>query len=238
MSNIKSERFSLSQFSTALGALCAKTDDRPAMLAEFLAVQLEKASRAWLLGGSDSLNQALSKIESSGKATTAVKIRKVIRTVGFNGFDAWGTIQAFSVVPREGLIGGNSDRAKDKPARAEACAAFGEAIRTVTMRVFAKAISDGGHTDPLASFGLYSPKTIGIKLASATDMELIGALQRMADLSQLIKLALDLRDGTAVEPASVEPASVEPASVEPASVETTKKAAVRVPRAKRTGTDS
>jgi len=101
MSNIKSERFSLSQFSSALGALCAKTDDRAEALGEFLSVQLEKASRAWLLGGSDSLNQALSKIETSGKSTVAVKIRKVIRTVGYAGFAPWGTLQYFSVVQSE-----------------------------------------------------------------------------------------------------------------------------------------
>ena len=225
MSNIKSERFSLSQFAVSLGALCAKTDDRAIAIAEFLSVQLEKASRAWLLGGSDSLNQALAKIESSGKASVAVKLRKVIRSVSFEGFSAWGTLQAFSVTPHEGLIGGNSERAKDKPQRAEACTAYGEAIRATTLRIFAKAIPDAGHVDPLAFAGAYSPKTIGLKLASATTAELINAINRIEDLTRLIQLALDLRDEAVTEPAAVEPTVTEPAAVEPTVTEPAKRAA-------------
>ena len=224
MSNIKSERFSLSQFASALGAICSTNDDKAEKMAEFLSVQLEKASRAWLLGGSDSLNQALSKIENSGKASVAVKIRKVVRTISFDGFDTWGTLQGFGMVPKEGLIGGNSERARDKPQRADACTAYGEAIRATTLRVFAKAVPDSGHVDPLSQFGAFSPKTIGLKLARATTAELINAINRIDDLSRLIQLALDLRDETVIEPAAV---------IEPKA----KAKPQRMPRELKTGTN-
>ena len=198
MSNQSS--FNASQFKLSFAVLAAKTDDRAQALAAFLGESLSDAAVSFLIDGSDALNQALAVIQNGGKSSFAVKARKVIKTLAFDGFTPYGTISEFAFVKAPTFIGGNAtkqfkdagvDRAAEIIARSDACAEFGDAIKAKTLALFSKAAPDAGAViDPLAGIAMYSEKTIDAKLAGANAAQLDAALARIASLQSLITAAL------------------------------------------------
>ena len=193
MSNAqKPVSFSLSQFNRALAVITASADDKGSATAEWLASQLKRAALSWLLDGSDALSQCLAKIEASGKASTAVKLRKVLRGVDFQFNDGgekpivYGNVAGFAHVKAEGFISGQSQRCTDHAKRVESANAFGQLILITGNVVFAKPIREG-EVDPLAPFGNFKVSTIATRLASATDEQLASAIQRTSGLLMVLQ---------------------------------------------------
>lgn len=180
--------FSLSQFNRALAVITASADDKGSATAEWLASQLKRAALSWLLDGSDALAQCLAKIEASGKASTAVKLRKVLRGVDFQFSDGtpekpviYGNVAGFAHVKANGFISGQSQRCTDHARRIESANAFGQLVLITGNVVFAKPVREG-EVDPLAPFGNFKLSTIATRLTSATDEQLASAVKRTSEL--------------------------------------------------------
>lgn len=183
-----SNSFSVTQFSQALGALCAKTDERATAISEWLAGSLEGAAKSWLIEGSDALRQCLAKLETSGKSTVAVKLRKVVRAVQFEfrGDNVvYGNVAAFSVIPSKNLLGGNSPRCNDHAVREASCEAYGELVKGIANVLLAPPVREV-NPDTLSGIGNFNEKTIGEKLAKADQEHLIAAASRLTKLAELV----------------------------------------------------
>ena len=190
MSNTVS--FSLSQFSKALSVITAGADDKGSATAEWLASQLKRAALSWLLDGSDALSQCLAKIETSGKASSAVKLRKVLRSIDYQFNDGgtkpivYGQVAGFNLVKATDFISGQSSRCTDHARRVESANAFGQLLLITGNVVFAKPIREG-EIDPLAPFGSYKPSTIATRLVAATDEQITGAIKRTVELLTILQ---------------------------------------------------
>ena len=229
LEEIEMANFNVSLFKSSFGALAAKSDERSVAIATFLADNISEAARSFLLDGSDALNQVLHIIETGGKAGFAVKARKVVKGIDGSMFATWGTLQAFSFVKAKDFIGGNSPRVKDHAEREAACDAYRDAVFEAAVKVFARSPAEAV-VDPLASFGVFSEKTIAAKLSKASPEQMKAALARMSDLSELILTALDgievdgpemeaAMAAAAAEAAAAEAAAAEAAAAEAAAAE-------------------
>ena len=189
MSNVS---FSLSQFSKALSVITASADDKGSATAEWLASQLKRAALSWLLDGSDALAQCLAKIETSGKASSAVKLRKVLRSVDFQFNDGgtkpivYGQVAGFNLVKATDFISGQSSRCTDHARRVESANAFGQLMLITGNVVFAKPIREG-EADPLAPFGNFKLSTIATRLLAATDEQVDSAVKRTNELLAILQ---------------------------------------------------
>jgi hypothetical protein len=184
-----SNRFNLSQFTTALNTLTCSREDKPSVYAAFIADALRDSAQDWLLEGSDALTQVLAKFENAGKSAVAVKFRKIIRGCGASLLP-YGEIEGLTLVKNK-FPGGNGESGrKDHENRTLVCESFREKVFAYAQFVFSPAVSDGV-ADPLSAFGAFSEKSFAIKIASANIEQIECAVKRTLVLTALLASALE-----------------------------------------------